>query len=113
MPDIKIYFQRSWNLYKRRYGTLSLLIYSPQKEVRLYNLFHWRAEFQALHEVEFRQKILNKLSPPPWKGLKGYLTRAAYARWDNTYPTRVRLYNPSKFVLFVGRLVGEYCMKKY
>lgn len=107
----RILLQRSWYFYRNKYGTLSLLIYTPSGKVIRKTLFEWYSPFWAQNEPEFRQ-LLNQCPPPPWKGLKGHLTRALYTHWDKFYPTRVRLYNPSRFMLFMGRLVGEYYLRK-
>ena len=107
---IKIYFQRSWNLYKLGYGTLSLFLYFPQGAVKQYKLFHWKCKIKNLCETQFRRQVLNKLSPPPWKGIHGFFIRAIYAYADSGYPTRIRLYHYKKWQQFVGYWYAKYIM---
>lgn len=106
----RIYLQRSWNLYKFGHGTLSLLIYSPlvKHGVEQYHLFHWKSTLQGMCGAEFRQRVLNKLPPPPWKGLYGALVRAVYAYNDMNYPTRVRLYKYNKWQQIMGQWFAKY-----
>ncbi len=98
---------RSWNFYRYGYGTLSLWITDLSGQKERFDLFHWRSEIGILKEVDFRKRILDKLSKPPFLGIRGYITRCVYMYWDKHYPTRVKLFKPTRFQLSIGKWVAS------